>query len=140
VTPDQGDRPTVPPTFDVEKYAKDSDQRLATAARARDVEELPPDSGARNTPTSEVRLATRPTMRAGQTNEAWARAMKGVPVLAMSQTQIKRLPLDHRAGFLIAQMDGAVDLEMLLAIAGMPTDEALRLIRDLYESGIITFR
>jgi len=131
----------VPPTFDVEKYAKDSDQRLVTAARARVEDEAPPESGARNTPTSEVRLATRPTMRAGQqTNEAWARAMKGVPVLAMSPEQIKRLPLNHRAGFLLSQMDGAVDLEMLLAIAGMPPEEALRLIRDLYESGVITFR
>jgi len=130
----------VPPAFDVEKYAKDSDKRLATAARARDDDELPPESGARNTPTSEVRLATRPTMRAGQTNEAWGRAMKGVPVVAMSPAQILRLPLDHRAGFLLSQMDGAVDLEMLLAIAGMPTDDALRMIRDLYESGVITFR
>jgi hypothetical protein len=140
VVPDQGDRPTVPPAFDVEKYAKDSDKRLATAARALEEDELPPESGARNTPTSEVRLATRPTMRAALTNEAWARGMKGVPVLAMSPDQIMRLPLDHRAGFLLSQMDGSVDIEMLLAIAGMPTDEALAMLRDFYESGIITFR
>ncbi len=139
MTPDQGDKPTVPPSFDVEKYAKDSDQRLAAAATARAEDDSPPESGARNTPTSEVRLATRPTMRAGQTNEAWGRAMKGVPVVAMAPHQLKRLPLDHRAGFLLSQMDGAVDLETLLTIAGMPTDEALRVIRDLYESGIITF-
>jgi hypothetical protein len=53
---------------------------------------------------------------------------------------LKRLPLDHRAGFLLSLMDGAIDLDTMVEIAGMPRREVLRLVRDLFESGVVDFR
>jgi DNA-binding IclR family transcriptional regulator len=53
---------------------------------------------------------------------------------------LKRLPLDHRAGYLLSRMDGMVDLETLVAIAALPRSEVLRMVRDLVDSGVVAFR
>jgi len=131
------ERPTVPPSFDVHKFAKDSDERIAGAAR------VPPDdeegAGERSEPRSETRLVTRPTMGAVN-DEAWARSMLGVPVVVLAPNQIVRLPLDHRAGFVLSLMDGLLDLDTLIELSTMQRAPVLRLVRDLYESGVIEFR
>ena len=132
--PHRSDWPTIPPAFDVAKFAKDSDQRIGVGTPV-DPEEEPavPE-------TSEIRLVTRPEMAAALTNDAWARTMSGVPVVVMTLDLLKRLPLDHRAGFLLSLMDGAMDLETMVEIAGMPREDVLRVVRDLYESGVVDFR
>jgi hypothetical protein len=135
----KSDRPTVPPAFDVESFARESDRRMAVSRPTQ------PDLGNAVTEppvpeTSEIRLLTRPEMGAAVTDEAWARTMSGAPVVVMPVDLLKRLPLDHRAGFLLSLMDGAVDLETMVEIAGMPRDEVLRLVRDLFESGVVDFR
>jgi hypothetical protein len=75
-------------------------------------------------------------------DEAWARlvSVSGAPVVVQSAEQIKRLPLDHRAGFVLSLMDGSIDLETLIDLSMMAPEEALRLVRDLFESGVIEFR
>jgi hypothetical protein len=135
--PHKSDRPTVPPAFDVERFARESDRRIAVA---KPVDPDPEPSALRDTPTSEIRLLTRPEMRAAVTDEAWARAMSGVPVVVMPVDLLKRLPLDHRAGFLLSLMDGAIDLDTMVEIAGIPRGEVLRQVRDLFESGVVDFR
>jgi hypothetical protein len=92
------------------------------------------------TAPSAVRLATRPRWGPVLTNEAWARSMAGVPVVQMTNDGLKRLPLDHRAGFVISLMDGSLDLDTIVDLCGMDRDEALALVRDLYESGVVEFR
>jgi hypothetical protein len=37
-------------------------------------------------------------------------------------------------------MDGVTDLETLIELAAMPRDETLRLMRDLFERGVVSFR
>lgn len=123
-------RPTTPPSFDVAQFAKDSDAQLRTAR--------PIAQGA--LPSSESRLITRPEMGAAVTDEAWARAMKGVPVVVVATDQLRRLPLDHRAGFLMSLMDGTIDLPTIVEVSAMPHSDALRVIRDLYEAGVVEFR
>ena len=66
--------------------------------------------------------------------------MSGAPVVVMASDSLKRLPLDHRAGFVISLMDGALDLETIVELCGMERDEALGLVRNLYESGVVIFR
>jgi hypothetical protein len=135
----KSDRPTVPPAFDVEQYAKDSDARLAKAARvARDSD--PGGPASQDSPPSGTRLLTRPRADAALGDEAWASAAKGVLVVVMPQEKIKLLPLDHRAGFLLSLMDGVTDLETLLEISPMPRGEALRVVRDLFEAGVVDLR
>jgi hypothetical protein len=119
-------RPTVPPAFDVPQFARDSDRWAKAAAD---------DS---NEKASEVRLATRRIDPLG-TNDAWARSVTGVPRVTVTGDALKRLPLDHRAGFLLSLMDGSLDLETIIEVSAMSHDDALALVRDLYDSSIIEF-
>ncbi|MGD0524362.1 MAG: hypothetical protein ABSE49_04430 [Polyangiaceae bacterium] len=136
--PRKSDWPTIPPAFDVAKFAKDSDRRIAVA---RPAATEPPVMEAPVPEESEIRLVTRPEMGATVTDDAWGRTMAtGLPVVVMAVDVLKRLPLDHRAGFLLSLMDGAIDLETLVEIAGMPRDVVLRVVRDLFESGVVDFR
>ena len=120
----KSERPTVPPQFDVAKYAKDSDENIVGVTL----------------PRSETRLSTRPSIGAVTTDEAWARSMTGAPVVVVSTAELIRLPLDHRAGFLLSRMDGFIDLDTLVEVSSMRRADALRLVRDLCESGIVEFR
>jgi len=137
--PHKSDWPTLPPVFDVAKFAKDSERRIAVArpaspAPAPSAEPLVPED-------SEIRLVTRPEMGASVTDDAWARTMaERFPVVVMAVDVLKRLPLDHRAGFLLSLMDGSADLETVVEIACMPRDVVLRVVRDLFESGVVDFR
>jgi hypothetical protein len=111
--------------------------------------EVPPPSSERfnrepTTKPSEVRIATRPQWRAmsddAMTNEMWARTLVGTPVVTMTGESLRRLPLDHRAGFVMSLMDGSIDLETIVELCGMEREEALGLVRDLHSSGVIVFR
>lgn len=53
--------------------------------------------------------------------------------------EIAKLPIDHRAGFLLAHVDGMHTLEELLDVCAMPATEALALIAKLNEMGVIDF-
>jgi hypothetical protein len=66
--------------------------------------------------------------------------MSGVPFVALTGDALKRLPLDHRAGFVLSLMDGSLDVETVIELCGMPRHEALSLIRDLFESDVVRFR
>ena len=126
------DRPTIPPSFNVEKFAKDSDRRISAATRAN----TPPPE-----PASEVRLMTRPRIDP-VTDEAWGRAIsvRGALHVRLETEALMRLPLDHRAGFLLSLMDGTLDLETVVEVSGMPRDEVLHTVRDLFDSGVVDVR
>jgi hypothetical protein len=140
------ERPTIPPDFDVEDFARSSDRRLVRAApvEAQGPEALDDDSAEfpleGETKRSEVRIATRPQWGRPITNDAWARSRLGSPVVTMESESLKRLPLDHRAGFVLSLMDGSIDLDTVIDLCGMEREEALDLVRDLYESGVVAFR
>jgi hypothetical protein len=91
-------------------------------------------------PCSEIRLATRPSMGATITDEAWARAVVGSPIVLMPPDQLRRLPLDHRVGFLLSLMDGTIDLATVIEVSAMPPSDALRAVRDLCDAGVVVFR
>jgi hypothetical protein len=132
----RSERPTIPPSFDIVRYAKDSDAEVAAAKRsAADPGE--PEGGQ---PTSETRLVTHPKMGAVVTDEAWARGMLGAPVVSVTPEVLLKLPLDHRAGFLLSLMDGSMDLETLVELSAMARADTLRLVRDLFDSSVIAFR
>lgn len=122
----------MPPEFDVAKYAKDSDAHILGVRKDESGEQS-------KQPRSETRLSTRPNMPAAITDEAWARAMTGAPVVVVPPAELVRLPLDHRAGFLLSRMDGYIDLDTLVEVSAMRRADALRLVRDLCDSGIVEF-
>src|SRR5260221_2725223 len=135
--PRKSERPTMPPSFDVRQFAQDSDAQIVRAQPVSANDEVPAESGRQ--PRSEMRLTTRPTMGAIN-DEAWARSVFGAPTVVFAAAQIKRLPLDHRAAVVLSLMDGSIDLETLLDLSMMARHEVLRLVRDLYESGVVDFR
>ena len=124
------------PSFDVAQYAKDSEARVG---------KVPPVVPAETpiavpSPRLEERRATRPgTGGVVVPDESWARGVTGAPTVTMERDRLKRLPLDHRAGFLLSLMDGAIDLDTVVEVSAMPRAEVLRVVRDLVEGGVVEF-
>lgn len=61
-----------------------------------------------------------------------------VPRLAIKPEEVMWLNLDHRAGFLLAQIDGTVDYESLFALSGLPRLDTARILANLIADGVIT--
>lgn len=57
--------------------------------------------------------------------------------LAVAPGEIRWLTLDHRAGFLISRMDGVCSVEDLLDISGMPRLDALKILHELVNRGVV---
>ncbi len=57
--------------------------------------------------------------------------------LAVSPDQLRSLNLDHRAGFLLSCIDGYSSIDEILDVSGMQTLEALRLLYELVQEGIV---
>ncbi len=63
--------------------------------------------------------------------------MGAVPRLVIKPEEIMWLNLDHRAGFLLSQIDGAVDYESLFALSGLPRLDTARILAALLLDGVI---
>ena len=61
-----------------------------------------------------------------------------VPRLAIKPEEIMWLNLDHRAGFLLSQIDGSVDYESLFALSGLPRLDTARILAGLLADDVIT--
>ena len=61
-----------------------------------------------------------------------------VPRLAIKPEEVLWLNHDHRAGFLLAQVDGAVDFESLFALSGLPRLDTARILATLLSDGVIS--
>ncbi len=59
------------------------------------------------------------------------------PRVLVSGSAVKALALDHRAAFVLAQVDGATTYESLLDLSGMPPFETLRILDRLLALGAI---
>lgn len=57
--------------------------------------------------------------------------------VALPDSEIRWLGLDHRAGFLLSRVDGMVTLEELLDISGMQRLEGLKTLVELLDRGAI---
>ncbi len=64
--------------------------------------------------------------------------LASVPRLAIKPEEVMWLNLDHRAGFLLAQIDGTVDYEALFALSGLPRLDTARILANLIADGVIT--
>src|SRR5512133_3735731 len=60
-----------------------------------------------------------------------------VPRLAIKPEEVMWLNLDHRAGFLLAQIDGTVDYDTLFALSGLPRLDTARSLAHLIAEGVI---
>lgn len=62
---------------------------------------------------------------------------RGVPRPRLQPDEVIWLNLDHRAGFLLAQIDGQVSYEDLYALSGMPRLDTARILAQLLDEGVI---
>ena len=64
-------------------------------------------------------------------------ARQSIPRVLLGPQEISKLPIDHRAGFLLGFIDGMQTMEEILDVCAMPPNEALELIRALVDLGVI---
>jgi hypothetical protein len=110
----EGDRPTAPPP----SWLQDDVQldELPASAEADVLDEI----GA----TYMARLGTR----------------AHVPFTVMARDEALRVPLDPWTGFLLSLVDGTASVGQILDACSMAEHEALRLLADLHEAGLIAVR
>jgi hypothetical protein len=60
-----------------------------------------------------------------------------VPRVLVSPEEVIWLDLDHRSGFLLAQVDGASTFEEIIELSGMERLESLRIVAALVQKGVI---
>jgi hypothetical protein len=61
-----------------------------------------------------------------------------LPRVKLKDDEIIWLNLDHRAGFVLAQIDGSVTFEDLFAVSGMSRLDTARILAQLVEEGVIS--
>jgi tetratricopeptide (TPR) repeat protein len=59
------------------------------------------------------------------------------PRLAIHPEEVMWLNLDHRAGFLLAQIDGTVSYEDLFSLSGLPRLDTARILASLIAEGVV---
>lgn len=67
-------------------------------------------------------------------------AGRAVPRITKTKPEIAAAPIDHRAGFLLAHIDGKTSVQGLVDIAGMPEDEVHETLERLRRLGIVAIR
>jgi hypothetical protein len=63
-----------------------------------------------------------------------------VPVVMVPRDQMRWLSIDHKAGFMLSLVDGVSSLEMIIDVSGMPELDTLRILSELLQQRIISFR
>ncbi len=61
-----------------------------------------------------------------------------IPRVKLKEDEIIWLNLDHRAGFVLAQIDGNVSFEEIFAVSGMSRLDTARILAQLVEEGVIS--
>lgn len=73
----------------------------------------------------------------GRINALTLTQRQGLPRVVASASMVASLPIDHRAGFLLAHVDGVHTVDELLDMCGMPPNDALQLLGMLEQLGVI---
>jgi len=64
---------------------------------------------------------------------------QSIPRIVQSPGEVAKLPIDPRGGFLLGQVDGMQTVEEILDVCAMPAAEALEILEQLRELGVIQF-
>jgi hypothetical protein len=66
--------------------------------------------------------------------------LEKVPIVMVPRDQLRWLSIDHKAGFVLSLVDGVSSVEMILDVSGMQELDALRILSELAQQRIISFR
>ncbi len=64
--------------------------------------------------------------------------MESIPRVLLKDDEIIWLNLDHRAGFVLAQIDGTVSFDDLFSVSGMSRIDTARILAQLIDEGVIS--
>lgn len=67
-------------------------------------------------------------------------SLKRVPAVDVLPGTLLGCGLNHKAGFLLSLIDGSSSVEVILDLCAMPRAEALKVLYDLVQDGIVLFR
>lgn len=67
-------------------------------------------------------------------------ALEAVPHVVAPAARLTSLPLDHKAGFILASIDGESTVQTLIDVSGLPPHDVVGTLRRLLELGIIVVR
>ena len=148
---DDGERPTMPPPFDLQRYARTTGRPTPhpeTQSKGQPRPRAPSNTvplrplvPRRHSPTSLQAAVTRMLDRAPDGSGAATLAMLDrVPVVRMGVRELGALSLDHRAGFVLSLVDGTMTVSTMLDLCAMPHEEALAILKTLLERGAISLR
>ena len=131
------ERPTRPPSFDISKYARDSETRIATASWRPPAWSNEPK---RESDHPESQVTTRRGICLAMDDDTWMESIEGLPYVAMSPAEFMVLPLDHRAGFVMSLLDGFTEIDTVVELSSMHREDVVRIVRGLFEMGVVAFQ
>lgn len=100
-----------------------------------------PGSGEATKVARSARMSIREDNVGGAaTAAAVGAAGRAVPKIVKTKAEIAAAPIDHRAGFLLAHIDGVTSVAGLVDICGMPEDQVNEILDRLRRLGIVAVR
>ncbi len=69
--------------------------------------------------------------------EAKIGSLERIPSVLISREEVIWLNLDHRAGFILSQVDGTVTYDDLISLSGMPRLDTVRILAELIDQVVI---
>jgi hypothetical protein len=64
-------------------------------------------------------------------------SLASIPWLVITYDDLRKLPLDPQAGFIVSLIDGRCTVEMLLDLSGMGEDQTLEILQELVRLGAV---
>ncbi len=134
-------RPLRPSRAPEPKPVSSKPPRRALTSRPPKAASIPPPRSVR--PAKSARASIRvddvgAAVKSGA--DAIGVAGRQVPKIVRTKDEIAEAPIDHRAGFLLAHIDGVTTVQGLVDIAGMPENQVHEILDRLRRLGIVTIR
>jgi hypothetical protein len=138
--------PTARPSFDLAKFARESDARIRAATEApisRMPTVRPPEGAADVLASSDEMRAVAdsvPDVEAVATTARDALGTESVPFVVASRQDLARFDLTPEARRLLSHVNGIASLEAICGNANITAEEGASLVLDLAAEGIVGFR
>jgi hypothetical protein len=138
------DRPTQPPPFDPQAYARHSERQLAAApVRFEQKPTEPPDPlhGSLRDSCKDLRVApaAEAPLPRPDPSRVPAATLDSVVVLLVAPSDLPRFRLDRRAQALLSLVDGEMIVEEILAITDTDPKTGLAIFTSLARAGLVAF-
>lgn len=132
------DRPTVFPAFDMEEYARESDQRIRAARPVQD------SSGSvSRVQAREELVETSTDVEDADAEQVYWACLGGpdhVPVLVRPHDEMLTVRRSGAESFVVSYVDGRRTVAAVIEASGLPVLAALDALQELLERGVIALR